>query len=661
MRTTWLLAGSVAALTGCARGPNISTDALPLTRVVVYRNGVGYFERAGHVDADEVRFEMRQRMVGDFLATLAIVERGGSSVRAASFPLAVEDDTPPVVEAPADNSLLKPWPRPEPAVDPAKKMREVVLSMDGAKHDLAIGYVAETPVWRPSYRLVVQRDGSADLQAWGIVQNLSGEDWENVRLALVAGAPLAFESTLGDPVIPQRPVVTDSGEVITAVPTGVTTLQQSADAPVEVYGGEVPEAEMAAEEDVAEGAGPGGGKGAQLRARALKKAEAVGYPASEPAPAPPSPKSAAAGTDRRAVMEELQKEGLSQPRRMSALAAVAIDTGTTRYEIPTPVSIPDESATMVLLISKAVPGEAVFLYAPDPGVAESSEHPFRVARFENETAGLLERGPITVFEQGSFLGQGMVDQLPAGATATVPFALERSLAVSVKTDSTQRGARLHKVESGELWVERDLVYKTTYSLKNGSRELAKVLVKHPRHPETRLHQPPRGTEDNEAQGHALIPLEVKANGRSELLVDERRGYPQPADWLSQIADDAVRAFLTDQRSDQKAVTALRAAWQLREAWKRADDERRQLETEERQLDKDARETRLSLKAIEKNNQAADLRLRLTKRLQDLSTRQEELTKRLVEVRMAINEQEVRFNEAIRTLRVLTPPPVPPGR
>jgi len=63
---------SLVVLAGCARGPNVSSD-LPLLRVVVYRNGVGYFERSGRVDADRVTFKMRGRMVGDFLATLAIV------------------------------------------------------------------------------------------------------------------------------------------------------------------------------------------------------------------------------------------------------------------------------------------------------------------------------------------------------------------------------------------------------------------------------------------------------------------------------------------------------------------------------------------------------------------------------------------------------------
>src|SRR4051794_34490225 len=157
---------------GCARGPNVSSD-LPLRRVVVYRNGVGYFERSGKVDADAVTFRMRGTMVGDFLATLAIVERGGGSVRSASFPLDVKEDEPPDSSdepSPEYRGMLKPWPNeppPEKKKDP-KGLRDVVLSLDGKEHDLSIGYVAETPVWRPSYRVVVHEGGKADLQTWGI-------------------------------------------------------------------------------------------------------------------------------------------------------------------------------------------------------------------------------------------------------------------------------------------------------------------------------------------------------------------------------------------------------------------------------------------------------------------------------------------------------------
>jgi hypothetical protein len=311
---------------------------------------------------------------------------------------------------------------------------------------------------------------------------------------------------------------------------------------------------------------------------------------------------------------------------------------------------------MVLLLSQRVPGEAVFLFSPDPGVPESTSHPFRVARFKNATKGLLERGPIAVFEKGSFLGQGMVDPLPPGATATVPFALERSLAVERDQKWDQQGARVHKIEAGELWVERDQVMKTIYKAKNGSDKLAKLIVRHPRGAGTRLFKPPAGTEENTGAGNALIPIEVRAHGRAELTVDERRGYQQQIPWLSPLADEAVNAYLADSRSNPKIVQQLKAAWALREVWKKSADELAKLEDEQQELEKASRETRLSLQAIEKNAQAGDLRVKLTQRLTDITTRMNQITKRVIELKLTLNEQEVRFRDAIREIKLLAPPP-----
>ncbi len=667
--------GALAVLaTGCAHGPDLRVDGLPLRKVVVYRNGVGYFERSGEVDGDSVQFQMRQRMVGDFLATLAIVERGGSTVHAASFPLDVSKDDPTAPD-PQFMRMLDAWDHPDEVQDSKNngrnKLRDVTLRLDGKQHDIAVGYVAATPVWRPSYRIVVQ-NGGAVLQAWGIVENVSGEDWKDVELALVAGAPLAFESTLGDPVTPPRPVVTDSGEVIAAVPEGVTSLNEREGGDVNRVGPptDAPAApppppsppSVADDRNMpapgAAASGPDGyGMGSVARPSPKKVAPSrTRGMAHAPALEPEEAEKADKDEERRVVLDNLSKAGLSAPRRMSALAAVAVDSGATRYQLPVRVTVPDSSATMVLLINQTVPGEAVFLFAPDGGVPDSSSHPFRVARFTNATNGLLERGPIAVFEKGAFLGQGMLDPLPPKATATVPFALERSLAVDSERRYLELGARLFKIEAGELTVERDSVTRTIYKIKNGGDSSAKLLVRHPRQGAARLYKPPAGTEDNLGAGNALVPIQVQPAGRAELTVEERQPTEENTNWLSPVADEAVRAYLADARADHALVVALTSAWAQRDALKKASDERDSLTQSQAELERSARETRLSLEAIEKNKQAADLRAKLTARLGDVTNRLDGITKKLVELNMRASELEVRFRDAIREIRLSAPLP-----
>ena len=223
--------GLSIACAGCATPPPVVAPGLALRKVVIYRNGVGYFERGGRVNSDRVQFKVRK--VGDFRAPVAVLERGGCWVRSAGCPLDVDvaaAPAPPQATPRPVPALYTLAPAPPPSVgslaEPPRQVNRVIMALDGKEHDLQVGYIARTPVWRPSYRLVIDKEG-ANLQTWGIVQNLSGEDWTNVSLSLVAEAPLAFDASLATPVIPPRPTVSDGGDVIAVVPRSETSLSQA--------------------------------------------------------------------------------------------------------------------------------------------------------------------------------------------------------------------------------------------------------------------------------------------------------------------------------------------------------------------------------------------------------------------------------------------------
>lgn len=612
------------SLWGCARQPQVESKQLPVRKVVVYRNGVAYFERRGEVESDQVHFKLRQENVGDFLATLAVLERGGHTVRAASFPVKMEEEQ--VSDDPELSRALDTWEHKKP--DP-RQLREVTLELDGERHDLSVGYLAETPLWRPSYRLVVGEKGEAVLQAWGIVQNQSGEDWEDVEIALVAGAPIAFQSTLGEPVIPPRPVVTDSGEMIQAVPESATTLYQREEL-------EAPAEEMVAADEAEED-------------YALNKSSVAGSGS-----AAPPPKEARSAAKKFRSAPAAPSMASAAPRDPSRLARVEVQTGATRYEVPHRVTIPDQSATMVLLVSKKVPGEAVFLFSPDGGVPDSYSHPFRVARFKNESGGLLERGPIAVFEEGAFLGQGIVESLPLHAQATVPFALMRSVSIQSKTTYDQRGARLYAVRQGVLTIERDQATITAYELVNGGNEKARVLIRHRQNPSAKLWDPPAGTEEIAGEHSALVPVNVAAFGKAKLMVEERLPVQRQVDWQSTEARNAIRDYLKSTDVLPEVRKSLASILEHAAQLATLDDEERRLTREQRELERSTQETRVSLKAIKENPQAASLRRELTDRLAQGTRRLDAITKDLVELRLRRTEQEVRLKEVRQGLEIAEP-------
>lgn len=82
------LFGLLTAACAGGRSKLPSTESpLDLERVVLYRNGIGYFERHGEVDGDELRIKVRRDQVNDLLKSLTVVDRKTGKAVSVSMPL----------------------------------------------------------------------------------------------------------------------------------------------------------------------------------------------------------------------------------------------------------------------------------------------------------------------------------------------------------------------------------------------------------------------------------------------------------------------------------------------------------------------------------------------------------------------------------------------
>ncbi len=105
-------------------------------------------------------------------------------------------------------------------------VRNMVISTSGAgQRQLFVSYISEVPIWKTSYRLVFPAKGQPLLQGWAIVDNTIGEDWQNVELSLVAGAPQSFIQQLSTPYYGRRPTVPLPSSVLLEPQTHAPTLK----------------------------------------------------------------------------------------------------------------------------------------------------------------------------------------------------------------------------------------------------------------------------------------------------------------------------------------------------------------------------------------------------------------------------------------------------
>jgi hypothetical protein len=735
-----IVCSSAAACSGAQVRPSHTAETeLPLVRVVLYRNGVGYFERHGVVHGSELRLKVRKDQINDLLKSLAVVDRKSGKVLGISIPLdpqswhklALGALTPGsgrlaqvldglrgtyvtvetryrdisgrivMVERMEPIGGGRPQPKYSPEEDDVtfedhkltlldgERMHVVRLSEvesialeDGdlvmqldrhldasagegmfqqveltirlagdGEHDLALSYVAPAPLWKPTYRLVLDDDsGKALLQAWAVVDNTSGESWSDVQLSLTSGAPIAFRYDLHTPREVERPDLSHSA----ADKRAEVAIGERSYAAEEPQAAAPPPADAAATVGQS-GSGAGGGgrpvadedmaseKSESRRARgkvAMRDDAAEGElegaaqaPAAAPAPMP-----APAMT-----MEALRTSAAAQARAKRV-------AGQTRFDLAERVTLPDGSATMVLLVNQAVKGEQVFVYRPGGSGQGYELNPYRVVRFHNDTDFVLEPGPIAIYAGGSFVGEGLSEAIGSRELATIPFAVEPALAVRDRLERDGTEVRTVKLARGVLEVEsfhRVTTVWTVSAPKSASAQ--RVLVRHPRRGGNyKLVEPKSGIE--ELPDAYFVPVVVAAQAReaSVSVVEQTPVNSSVSLWDSQ-AIALLDTLLSSSGLDAATRAKLEPVVQKRREIGRIDTEVEGLHAQKNELDQRVSETRESLRAIQRDPRAGALRKRLGERLDEFLREADAAGRKVVELQSKRLELKIELEDLLQAL------------
>lgn len=262
---------------------------LPVRRVVLYKNGVGYFEHLGRVRGNQdVHVDFTSAQLNDVLKSLTVLDLSGGRItgvdynseaplarRLATLRLAL-GERPTVAEflgalrgarveirsgagTPITGKLLSVERKTRMGTAGSVEMEQISVISDSGEvrnvdlntstnvrivdrdlntevakylglvasareqdvrrmtisttgngeRNLYVSYISEVPIWKTTYRIVLpSKEGKKPLlQGWAIVDNTVGEDWNDVELSLVAGAPHSFIQRLSEPYYGRRPVV----------------------------------------------------------------------------------------------------------------------------------------------------------------------------------------------------------------------------------------------------------------------------------------------------------------------------------------------------------------------------------------------------------------------------------------------------------------------
>jgi len=672
-----LAAGLCASLASpLALASPADPDDLPVSRITLYRSGVGSFVREGVVEGDaDVQLRFRTDQINDILKSMVVLDLDGGRVegatygskeplsrRLASFAVDISDNpgraellerlrgakvSIRTSEGEREGSILGVerqnvvypqgqqqtratvslvtstgiWSSDVDSVlsfqlldpDLAAELNKALIALaehraDNVKtldlnfrgngpRDVMVGYVHETPVWKTSYRLVMPEKAGdrLTLQGWAIVENTTEEDWEDVRLSLVAGQPVSFTMDLYEPVYVTRPDV--------PVPTAAGARPRSYAGGTSIDFDETPELSLDAVMESSQGGGGGESRFAD-RGRAFM----------------PSTRS-------------MSEKSVGAAFRNSVTAAASGETvgEVFQFTLDAPVTVGRQQSAMLPIIAGDIEGRRVSIFNQNDGLT----HPMRGVEITNDTGLQLMPGPIAVYDGTSYAGDAQIGHVSRSDERLLAYAVDLDVDARVEPGSTSTVQKLSIVR-GMLRQQMIEQNSATYFFESHDQFRDRtVIVEHPKFNGWDLVDSPKPEEV--AGDLYRFELELDPGAKGELSVTQRRTRYESIALLNYDANTLMR-YSRDGKASRGVIDAFREAQRLQARVQDAERTLAQLVVERNEIGQDQNRIRSNMGSIDRNS---DLYARYMQKLAEQETRLEQIVE---SIRTTTAERDARQQE-----------------
>lgn len=592
-------------------------------------------------------------------------------------------------------------------------LRRMTITANGTgERQLFVSYISEVPIWKTTYRIVLPSQSGDEplLQGWAIVDNTVGEDWNNVELSLVAGAPQSFIEQLSQPYYARRPVVPlpqnaqlmpqthdsamtggfaglsgvvldQSGAVIAGTtvqvfsPTGELAAITTTDDQGRYQIGELPAANYRVEfsrpgfqKTAMQGVTLGGGRehtqNVTLQVGASAQTVTVTAGAAtldtESAEVSGSPGHAGSGSELgrgRGVGGRLRAgEGGGTGGGIFNAAAVS--------EARRAMSAAAEGSDLGDLFeyklkdrltihkdeSALVPIVQVHVATEKVSLwnaSLNSPRPLRALWLTNSSSLTLDGGSFSVLENEAFAGEGLTDAIKPGEKRLLSYAADLGVRVNSKTEGEPQRVTRVRIVRGAMIQTSESRQDTSYIIRNDDTTPRTVLIEHPlRAGWTLSESGPKPEETTSTSYRFRETIEPKATSKFTV----RESSPLDARFqLTNLTDDQITVFLQQKSINPEIEAAFHKIVAQKDKVASLDAEIARREAETTKIYDDQQRLRENLKALKGSAEERALTQRYTQQLSDQETRLETLQRESADFQAKRDQAQSELDDVIESL------------
>lgn len=470
--------------------------------------------------------------------------------------------------------------------DTQKKAVSLYFSGKG-KRQVQVGYVMEAPIWKTSYRLILDKDDKQApyLQGWALVENPTDDDWEQVRLVLVSGRPISFKMDLYNPLYVDRP--TERLELFASLRP--VTYRSGFKGDGRAEGGVALESEQDAR-----------GLQNNLSYRGGAAKAFAGMPPAPGAAAPAADRAANGEALRRSVKER-QDEAFAREtaadlgRRLATNAvgnaATAASLGDYyQYIIQHPVTLARQKSGMFPIVTRPIEGQRVSIY----NQSVQKTHPLRGLKFKNTSGAYLNQGPITVFEGNVYAGDSRILDVNKNEERLISYAIDLGMEVDPQVGPGTQQITSVKAVKGIVTTTTKIVEEKRYRIVNRSGHNRVLLIEHPNRTNQQFKLVDTDKPVEETPEFYRFQTTLAAEETKTFTVKEERNVTTTIQ-LTNSSDDQIRYLMSLSQASPSLKQKLQQALTLKGQWDAVRRELQQVEADLRRLNADQDRIRRNLR------------------------------------------------------------------
>jgi len=588
---------------------------LPIREVILYKHGVGYFERAGDLRAgDTARLDFKASDMNDVLKSLTIVDRSGGVIGGVRYDAAEALD-----------KRLQDFPF---AVDRQASLAAFLDQLKGARLELRLGSdtVAGTIIGArtvkpddktPERENVVLLTDSGEIRTFdmgaassvklsdpklqGLLRDyltvLSGARSKDKRSVYIDTAGTGTRQLTASYMTPSAVwkssyrLIFGTGAEATLEGWAIidnTSGEDWSNVKLSVVSGrpisfitqlyepryvQRPSGELAENRAVAPIVLQGAMGGA---APAAAKAFAA---------APPAP----ANRQDRGFRAE---EAVSVDALRDSSIAPALNTRDLgelfEYSFSTPVSVKQGESAMLPFLQQKINARKLLIYMESFGL-----NPMNAAEIANSTGKTLDGGPITVYDANAYAGEALVETLKAGDKRLITYGIDLGARVTTAFNSTRANVREVHFARGVLTTRNSVEETKTYTIKNVDPRRKTVIIEHKQRPGYKLldMKPMETTADA-----YRFEVNVGGNATEAFAVREERVYDQTMS-VTSLTPDAIATFTQNKALTEVARRQLEQIAQKKRDIAANDGQLRQLQSDLNNLAQDEERQRRNIESL----------------------------------------------------------------